>query len=217
MLIIQPYLFVADRSPVLRRFIFGLTSETWSFLGLGFTILAAVAGYLHWPAAYAGMLCCELLCDTHDGYAYQENEKGIANGYGLYLDHVVDAVAAALITYGGYALVGHGLACVVGLALYYLIAIHSWLYKITQMTRGRLDGLYYAITVSKPRRLLLNVDDLTIAIGVIAISGWVPLIYVIDGVLLVIFIGKVARAVVELRSDLWRPAVQSSPPAQTQG
>jgi hypothetical protein len=167
-------------------------------------LVAALAGYWGHALIYVSMLLCEVVCDTNDGYVYQGKENGIVNGYGLYLDHALDAIAAALAAFGGYSIVGHPLACAIGLILYYLIAIHSWLYKITQMSRGRIHGLYYAVRMSKRRQLMLNVDDLTVAMSVLVLTGWIPLLYIIDAALFAIFIRKFYRAVVELRTNMWR-------------
>jgi hypothetical protein len=203
MILIRPYRTFIDRSPAWRRVVLSVSSETWSLLGLVCTICAAGAGHFHFATAYSVLLVLQIICDTNDGYVYQERENGIVNGYGLYLDHILDGVAAALAAYGGYAIVGHPLACAVGLTLYYLIAIHSWLYKIAQLARGQIYGLYYAVTLSKRRRLLLNVDDLAVFMVALVLTDWIPLLYIIDGVLLLVFVRKVIRAAMELRATMW--------------
>jgi phosphatidylglycerophosphate synthase len=201
--VIQTYRGVIDRSPTVRKAILSMTSEAWSFIGAVCMVAAAVAGHCTWRYIYVAFLLCEVICDTNDGYVYQNKENGVVNGYGLYLDHALDAVAAALAAYGCYALVRQPFACAVGLTLYYLIAIHSWLYKITQISRGRINGLYYAVRVSRWRQMLLNVDDLAVAMSALVITGWIPLLYIIDGALLVIFVSKFVRAVLELRVNMW--------------
>jgi hypothetical protein len=144
------------------------------------------------------------LCDINDGYVYSQSEKGINNGYGLYLDHMLDSIGAGFAAYGTYLLLGTPFACIIGLSLYYLIAIHSWLYKINKVAQGDLEGVYYAVNVSTAKRLWLNVDDLTLLLAIAVFIHLPLLLYVIDAVLIIILIVKFSRTTLELRKTLWR-------------
>ena len=205
MIIGYPYRYFAERSTIVRRAIVWLSSEKWS--GIGFTCLlfTAVAGYFHQRYCFAALLIGHEICDINDGYVYQNEEHGKANGYGLYIDHILDSIGAAFVALGEVFLLNSTqFLCVFGLVCWYLIAIHSWLYKIVKISSGEVDGAYYAVVVSKERRLALNVDDLAVIMIVIAFSRSVTVLYLTDAALLLIFLAKVVRTVSELRSSRWR-------------
>lgn len=203
-----PHRQIARRSPAFHKIVSSLSSEQWSFIGFGCLTLTALAGYLSQPYLYAGLLFIHDICDINDGYVYQKNENGTLNGYGLYIDHMLDGIGASFVTLGGYLLLEAApLACAAGLVFYYLIAIHSWLYKINKIGEGQPSGVYYAVTVSRGRMLWLNVDDLTVVMAVIVLSRNLLLLYLTDAVLLAILVTKVFRATLELRATRWLPVM----------
>lgn len=205
MLVSLPYRYIAARSGAFRQAVTRLSSEQWSLIGFSILILSAIAGALGYPSVYILCLLGHDVCDLNDGYVYRQKERGAANGYGLYLDHILDSIGASLATYGGYCLVGEPLACTIGLVMFYLIAIHSWLFKVTRLARGQADGLYFGVTLSEEKIIWLNVDDLTLVMALIVLTHWMPLLYIMDAGLLCILVVKVVRACLELRKTQWRP------------
>lgn len=201
-----------QRSRAFQRFALAVSSEGWSMTGFACLVSAAIAGYFQWPYVFIALLFAQNICDLNDGYVYREKERGVLNGYGLYFDHILDSVGAAFVVYGGYCLLNAApLACVVGLVLFYLIAIHSWLYKITRISAGDNAGVYFAVTVSHRRMLWLNVDDLTVIVTAIVVTKSVLLLYVTNALLGAVFLIKVCRATGELRSSRWAPVTREGP------
>lgn len=205
-----PHRYLVSKSAGFRKFVIAFSSEQWSCTGFLCLVLTSVAGYFHHPYLYTVLLFVQEICDINDGFVYREKEKGIQNGYGLYIDHILDSIGASFTVLGGYFLLGTApLACGFGLILYYLIAIHSWLYKINKVSEGQLTGAYYGIPISRDNAVFLNVDDLTVMMSIIVISRSVSLLYFTDSILAVILISKITRATLELRSTRW---LQIDPP-----
>jgi len=198
-----PYWYIIKRSTTVSKVINSLTSEQWSFIGFTLLLLTPLAALLEMSSVYALLLFGHNLCDINDGYVYVQKEKGILNGYGLYIDHMLDSIGAGFVAYGTYRFLDTPMACIIGLSLYYLIAIHSWLYKINMLVQGKSEGVYYAVTVSAPKRLWLNVDDLTLFLAIAVLTNWKSLLYLIDLALIIVLIVKFSRASLELRKRLW--------------
>lgn len=212
MIVSAPYRLVAERSALFRRAVLALSSEQWTVAGLCALCVAALAGAAGNTVLFALMLLLHDVTDLNDGYVYQQKEKGQSNGYGLYLDHMLDGFGAALVAYGLYRLVGWPMWCAAGLVLYYLIAIHAWLYKITRLNLGETRGAYYGVTLSERRMLWVNTDDLTAAVAVLAFTGGAPWAFYVTAVALVtVLLVKVSRAVLELRATQWRPVAEPVP------
>jgi len=199
-----PHRYLAQHSTAFRTIIFSLSSEQWTCFGFGCLLMSAFAGFFHHPYFYAALLCAQDISDINDGYVYQNKENGLCNGYGLYIDHILDSIGASFAALGGFFLLGAApFACAAGLVLFYLIAIHSWLYKITKISEGQRIGAYYGVLLSRERALWLNVDDLTLVMAIIGISRFVPLLYLTDVALFVILVTKVVRTSRELRKTRW--------------
>src|ERR1051325_11090001 len=115
MLLIKPYSLLVSRSRRLQRCIVILSSEAWSVTGLVCMSVAAVAGHRQLTSLYVAFLLLEIICDFNDGWVYEYQEVGAINGYGLYLDHMVDVLAAACAAWGCHQLVGQAGTVVTGL------------------------------------------------------------------------------------------------------
>lgn len=213
MIIGLPYRHLIEQSALIRKVINSFTSEQWSFIGFGCLLLIPVAAHFGLVWLYALFLLGHNLCDINDGYVYSQKEKGIHNGYGLYIDHMLDSIGAGFVAYGTYRLLDVPAACILGLSLYYLIAIHSWLYKINRVAQGDLEGVYYAVAVSPQKRMWLNVDDLTLLLAIAAFTQCQQLLYFIDSILIIILVVKFSRTSLELRKKLWHSAAISGEPA----
>ena len=204
MIIGVPHRYLAERSSAFRAFIFSLSSEQWSCLGFSFLVLSTFAGYFHQRYLYVTLLLIQDISDINDGFVYRFKENGRCNGYGLYLDHVLDSIGASFAALGAYFLLGAApFAFTIGLVLYYLIAIHSWLYKITKIAEGVSVGAYYGVLVSRDKMVWLNVDDLSLVLATLVITRCIPILYVADVALFAIFISKVFHAARELRVTGW--------------
>ena len=203
MVIGVPYNFLLSRSSVTLALVNKLTSEQWSVAGFLSLALIPVAGYFRFVSAYGVLLILHELCDINDGSVYAHKEKGILNGYGLYLDHMLDSIGACFVACGTFFLLDSPFACVVGLTLYYLIAIHSWLYKINKVAVGECEGTYFGVMLSARKKLLLNVDDLKLLLIVATGGNFPSLLLFIVIALAIVFVLKVGRTMRELRRTLW--------------
>jgi hypothetical protein len=204
MLIDRTYVVVFDRSVALRAFVYRFSSEFWTSLGLLCLIASAIAGRNRSEWLYCTLLIGHSVCDINDGLVYTRFEKGVPNGYGLYLDHVCDSIGMAAACYGGYLLVGNLLWCAGLLVLYHLIAIHAWLYKIVKVASGNLHGLHYQLSLSPKYRLALGGGDLAVGVIVVIITGWIDGLKLLCGFMLSVLIFKIGTAIRELRGNHWR-------------
>lgn len=204
MLINIPYKKLSEKSTLLRRFIKSFSSEQWSFIGFLTLVASGLAGYYNCPWTYGLLLVFHTICDLNDGYVYQSHEQGITNGYGFYLDHILDSIGIAFAVFGGYCITLALWNCLILILLFYLIAIHSWLYKVVKVAHGEQKGQYYNFNVSKRLNLSLDVDDLKMLAAIAIITNWFPLIILINITLFGILLEKITKTIFELRSTLWR-------------
>jgi hypothetical protein len=133
-------------------------------------------------------------------------ENGRWNGYGLYLDHLCDSIGAPAVACGGYLLLGHGWLVAGALVLFYLIAVHSWLYKIVQISLGQNEGVDFWVVLEPGSRFRrLGPDDLSVVLACIVLLHSIALLVVLEVVLAAVIAYKVARAIALLRATCWRP------------
>lgn len=182
------------------------SSEFWSGLGCTALFLTWPAGYFSLPYLFAALVIFHCLCDAHDGFVYRDVEQGVANGYGLYIDHMLDAIGALFVALGAIQIAQYPWMVGLTLVLFYLIAIHSWLYKIVQVAAGRRDGLDFWIYLSRNQsEIRIGPDELSLVAALLAITHGNPAVFtVLMAAMMLLLFHRVIRATLEFRKIYWK-------------